>query len=240
MTRFQCSHCTGEWYISKSQPRPVICCPFCGKALSSICPGDSLSCVVIRSDSSGTVVFTGTGYYGFLPASCGQWKPGARLDTRILSVSTRTHVLELAPAEIPRSESPFEIREGHLLRFSGSQSQVVIPEGVTVIGAAAFAGNTDLISITFPSSLTAIEAEAFRGCVRLTQVHLPRNVHLLGAKAFAQCTGLEAVTLPAELMYLNRTVFLGCDRLRRIILPKNGCAVSLNGLSSQVQVFRES
>ena len=65
-----------------------------------------------------------------------------------------------------------------------------IPEGVTEIGASAFAGRTDLTSIIIPASVTRIGASAFSGCSNLTNVVIPASVTYIGDKAFLGCNGL--------------------------------------------------
>ena len=65
-----------------------------------------------------------------------------------------------------------------------------IPEGVTEIGASAFAGRTDLASVTIPDSVTRIGESAFSGCSNLTNVVIPASVTYIGSKAFFGCNGL--------------------------------------------------
>ena len=64
-----------------------------------------------------------------------------------------------------------------------------IPEGVTEIGSA-FAGRTDLTSVTIPDSVTRIGESAFSGCSNLTNVVIPASVTYIGDKAFLGCNGL--------------------------------------------------
>jgi len=83
---------------------------------------------------------------------------------------------------IPATIQGFPVREIGERAFFGSQViSVVIPEGVTRIGRAAFAGCMDLTSITLPSSLKpgryTIGDAAFEYCFNLpltTQAQLRR------------------------------------------------------------------
>lgn len=57
--------------------------------------------------------------------------------------------------------------------FDGkSISGIVLPEGLDLIGTAAFQGCQNLTSVTIPSTVTSIEPEAFYACDRLTSVTL--------------------------------------------------------------------
>ena len=51
-------------------------------------------------------------------------------------------------------------------------TRLIIPEGVTKIGAGAFANNPRLVSVRFPSTLRGLGGGAFANCKRLTDVNL--------------------------------------------------------------------
>ena len=61
--------------------------------------------------------------------------------------------------------------------YSGDATVMVIPQNpqegytVTEIGAEAFMNNTNLQSITLPSTVTAIRARAFKGCTSLSEMN---------------------------------------------------------------------
>lgn len=52
-------------------------------------------------------------------------------------------------------------------------------------------------SLLLPSSLSAIEEEAFAGDSSLTEAVLPDSVLAIGSRAFADCTGLLSLSIPA-------------------------------------------
>ena len=70
---------------------------------------------------------------------------------------------------------------------------VVIGEGVTAIGSAAFEGCAALEKIVLPQSLVRIGADAFAGAA-VTEITIPENVTYIGGCAFARCGNLRAVT----------------------------------------------
>ena len=64
---------------------------------------------------------------------------------------------------IDSHESKFE-----LTKYVGPGGDVVIPEGIDIIGAHAFDSCTSLTSIVIPEGVTQIGDEAFDGCDGLT------------------------------------------------------------------------
>lgn len=95
------------------------------------------------------------------------------------------------------ADDDFTIVDGVLTWYDGSDSEVTIPDGVTVIGESAFQqcevekvhipdsvtriewdafGGSDLTEITIPSSVTEIELSVFDGCLNLPAIHVdPKN-----------------------------------------------------------------
>ena len=62
--------------------------------------------------------------------------------------------------------------------------------GGAVIGFRAFGGDSALLSVTLPGTLTEIDSEAFLGCVMLGRVAIPGSVVRIGTDAFAGCERL--------------------------------------------------
>ena len=85
--------------------------------------------------------------------------------------------------------SPFRIKDGVLVKYTGSDANVVIPGNVVAIGKSAFVNNVTLNSVTIPSSVTEIQAMAFYGCTNLTSVTvLSSEVSILAYNAFKKTT----------------------------------------------------
>jgi len=95
----------------------------------------------------------------------------------------------------------YMIRDGEadILRCTEPAAAMVIPETVCDkpvegVDDEAFAGCTQIISLTFPDSLCWIGANAFNGCSALEEVILGKNVNAISEEAFS---GTENVTIVA-------------------------------------------
>lgn len=53
---------------------------------------------------------------------------------------------------------------------------MIIPEGVTTIGDAAFSGCSSITSVTIPEGVTDIETGSFATCSSLTNITLPSSL----------------------------------------------------------------
>lgn len=63
------------------------------------------------------------------------------------------------------------VTNGVLVKYTGNQQSVEIPEGITSIAEKAFWGCHSIVRITIPASLVHIEKNAF-GCAALTELHI--------------------------------------------------------------------
>jgi len=70
---------------------------------------------------------------------------------------------------------------------------------VTAIGAFAFRGYMDLISISLPDSVTTVGNDAFSGCTNLSNVILSKGLISLGGSAFYGCSSLKQIEIPKSL-----------------------------------------
>ncbi len=101
----------------------------------------------------------------------------------------------------------------------------ILPEmdGYTVssIADGAFAGCSELQSVTFPMDrdLTTIGAYAFAECSSLKSVKLPNTVKEIPTGMFAYCSALEEVTFGNSVTYIGDEAFRECTSLTSIDLP---------------------
>ena len=103
--------------------------------------------------------------------------------------------------------------------FSGSSlKEVVLPRTLTKIGDSAFSG-TQLTRLTLPEGITEIGFSAFSGS-SLKEVVLPRTLTKIGDYAFSR-TQLKDITLPTSVTSIGREAFGAIDSLSSVVIPKN-------------------
>lgn len=127
-----------------------------------------------------------------------------------------------------------------------ADTDIVVPEklggrDVVSIDSGAFKRNTDIKSISLPSSIDYIGAEAFAWCINLKSivlggvkvisdrvfmgcdsldlVSLGNSLEVIGEKAFAYCPSLKSINIPSKVYSLGVSAFSGCRALCSISLP---------------------
>ena len=114
----------------------------------------------------------------------------------------------------------FEIYNGILLKYNGTDPHVVIPSTVKVIGTDAFRSRTDIETVSIPDSVTSIGNAAFYLCSGLTgKLTIPDSVTSIGSYAFSGCKNLTEIRIPHSVTSIRRYAFMGCTGLKSINLP---------------------
>lgn len=99
--------------------------------------------------------------------------------------------------------------------------QVVIPEGVSIIGILAFQKLDKITSVVFPKSLRTIEELAFTECTSLEEVNLNEGLAKIKYAAFSNCTSLRKVKMTDSVLSMEGNTFRGCDNLEEAHLSEN-------------------
>ena len=97
---------------------------------------------------------------------------------------------------------------------------VIIPEGYTNVGERAFYGfnakvNFDF-SISLPTSLKAIDTEAFYQVSKLKDITLPEGLVTIGKRAFKDCTSLTNPKFPSTLKEILSEAYSGIDNIKNM------------------------
>jgi hypothetical protein len=106
--------------------------------------------------------------------------------------------------------------------YKGAGGALVIPSAagglpVTEINGRAFMDSA-ITSVQIPASVTAIGANAFYDCFKLTSVTFAKDSLLadLGSCAFYGCSALKTITLPKNLTTVPHMAFAVCQNLTSV------------------------
>ncbi len=116
--------------------------------------------------------------------------------------------MALDPAQL--EEQGFIVEGDVLVVYLGTESHVVVPDGVVEIGDGAFSETGEFVnSVTLPEGVTSIGEKAFYNCSNLTSIVIPDSVQTIGESAFEGCSSLTEVTMPQKLFDSNLDRFYG-------------------------------
>ena len=109
------------------------------------------------------------------------------------------------------STAGIEIVDRALVRYSGTETNVVIDSDILTIADRAFAQNEKIESIVVNSpALRTIGREAFYGCKRLKKAHFSAIKGGIGSAAFKGCAALKCFVIPNGIMEIGSDAFRGC------------------------------
>lgn len=114
-----------------------------------------------------------------------------------------------------------DVDNGVLKKFTGKQSEVVIPDAVTSIGPRVFTGSRGIQTVIFSKNVESIDREAFYQSKDLKRVVNLTGVKFIGKNAFFECFALEECDLGNNVEYIGDEAFRGCESLKSIKLSNN-------------------
>ena len=81
-----------------------------------------------------------------------------------------------------------------LVGYTGTDTELTLPDGIIEINKYAFYKNDNITSITIPASVTSIGDYVFYGCSKLISITIPASsVTSIGSYAFAYCGNLTDI-----------------------------------------------
>lgn len=129
-------------------------------------------------------------------------------------------VIEREEEDKPENTAPvltgdiFLCDKNTLVKYSGHDEDVYIPENITKIDSGAFRDNAEIRNVNIPDSVTEIGGSAFEGCTNLTFVRLPSGLKKLSYKMFSGCDSLKSITIPESVKeLLNDALFCKIDEI---------------------------
>lgn len=124
-------------------------------------------------------------------------------------------------------DADFTIKNGILIKYTGKDEVVKIPEGVTSIGygdmgayssetnTGIFGNGSKIKSVILPESLEYIGWNAFKKCDKLEEITINSNIKNIGYNAFEGCTSLRSIDL-TKVKAIGSAAFYNCSNLTSV------------------------
>ncbi len=164
-----------------------------------------------------------------------------------ITVYAKWEQTDNSPVEYKGSPSDFTIKDGVLTKYSGYQSVVVVPDGVTEIKTGSFGVFEDQSTITtlvLPESLTKIGSSTFEECTSLLELVIPEGVTEIPKEMCYNCTNLKKVVIPEGVTQVGEKAFAstGDDAnppvaLQDIILPDKLESIGDNAFANNTNLM---
>lgn len=106
------------------------------------------------------------------------------------------------------SSDEFDMIDGTLAHYGGTDAEVDVPAGVNAIGDRVFYKNDTIQRITLPDTVTEIGDFAFARS-SLTRVRIPEGTEYIGYAAFYHCNELTDVSIPDSVQMIELGAFDG-------------------------------
>lgn len=110
------------------------------------------------------------------------------------------------------------------------RDEVVLPAALQEIGDYAFVGRS-LTGVVLPTGLTRIGAWSFWSSSLKKGLLLPDSVTEIGDHAFLCCSGLKAVTIPAGVETIGEEAFAYCRDLGRVVILNPDMKIGKNAFA---------
>ena len=114
------------------------------------------------------------------------------------------------------SNALFPAIGGTLTEYNGEDSEIVIPDGNTRIGARAFYDNQNITKVTLPNDLSEIGDFAFAR-TPISGIGIPEGTVSIGYGAFYNCPNLCDVSFPSSLQTIELGAFDGTPYIRNFL-----------------------
>lgn len=107
------------------------------------------------------------------------------------------------------ADADFVIQDKKLVNYTGKEKEVVVPDGIEVIGGSAFRSNKTIERVVLPEGVREIGTQAFAFCKKLRHITLPDSLEKIDNDAFWFCSGVKPESFPDRLLELGNACSLG-------------------------------
>jgi hypothetical protein len=119
------------------------------------------------------------------------------------------------------------VGDGVLVAYNGTSRTPVLPDSVRHLGGA-FAGRSDIRSLTLGKGVLTVSDMALSFCSELAEVNFGLSLVYVGDQAFSGSEKIESLVFPDTLRYLGSQACLNCYALKYVYLGKSLTALGSN------------
>ncbi|MBQ4385916.1 MAG: leucine-rich repeat domain-containing protein [Kiritimatiellae bacterium] len=112
--------------------------------------------------------------------------------------------------------------DGLYLNGTKLSGNLLIPDGVSIIGDGVFANCRGITNIVFNDTVTTIGDSAFMGCKGIANLVIPDTIASIGSEAFNGC-GLISLVIPNTITNIGIGAFSYSENLSSITIPQYLC-----------------
>lgn len=138
----------------------------------------------------------------------------------------------------------FEVNNGWLTKYNGPGGDVVIPEGVKIVGKQAFSNNSALKTVTIPPEVTQINYAAFSRCWELERVTILGSETKIGNDVFYICPKLVLIAphlIPSQFKNRDERIALVLGwMMNRALYSEEISGAYINYARSQKKALQEA
>ena len=124
------------------------------------------------------------------------------------------------------AKNDFTVRAGELIKYKGSDVDIVIPGNVISIASEAFSGCDQLRSIEIPGSVQKTAPYSLSSCRNLTHITIQEGADRI--VKLENCRSLVSVTIPDSIKVIEENTFSDCRNLKNIIIPDSIVTIRKN------------
>ena len=134
------------------------------------------------------------------------------------------------PETISYREASYPVVSIKESAFAGCTNleSVTIPDGVTSIGEYAFSECDSLENVTIPDSVANIGEYAFSECASLVNIEIPNGITTIDTGTFISCSNLESIAIPDSVTLIEGGAFHGCSNLANVVIPESVTSIGGN------------
>lgn len=105
------------------------------------------------------------------------------------------------------SSPDFIYCENRLMKYTGKEKVVIIPDGTEEIESSAFWDNQFIEEVVIPDTVVNLGGDTFYNCRNLQTINIPKNVRFMGNNPFAGCPRLKLKNQSPFFVYENGILY---------------------------------